>query len=204
MGQEAECTVTFGAQTSKGRAYLETDALIFRGDFRLSIPYSRVTSVKALDGRLLVRSAAGIATFVLGSRAEVWARKIQHPPSLIDKLGVKPEDRVAIVGVTDPDFLRQVQARTEHVAQGRLTRDLDAIFLQADRTRALQRLNRLRTSLTPAGGIWVVAPKGVAEITEADVLAAGRKAGLADVKVVRFSATHTAHKFVIPKAQRRG
>ncbi len=65
-------------------------------------------------------------------------------------------------------------------------------------------LNRLRTSLTPAGGIWVVAPKGVAEITEADVLAAGRKAGLVDIKVVRFSATHTAHKFVVPKAQRRG
>jgi len=204
MGQEAECTVTCGTQTSKGRAYLETDALIFRGDFRLSIPYSRVMSVKALDGRLVVRSASGIATFVLGSRAQVWARTIQHPPSLIDKLGVKPEDRVAIVGVTDPDFLRQVQARTEHIAQGRRTRDLDAIFLQADRTRALQTLNRLRTSLTPAGGIWVVAPKGVAEITEADVLAAGRKAGLVDIKVVRFSAPHTAHKFVVPKAQRRG
>jgi len=50
--------------------------------------------------------------------------------------------------------------------------------------------------------LWVVAPKGVKEITEADVLAGGRKAGLVDVKVVRFSETHTAHKFVIPKMRR--
>jgi len=48
----------------------------------------------------------------------------------------------------------------------------------------------------------VVNPKGVKTITEAEVLAAGKKAGLVDVKVVKFSETHTAHKFVIPKAKR--
>ena len=35
-----------------------------------------------------------------------------------------------------------------------------------------------------------------------DDLAAGKKAGLVDVKVVSFSETHTAEKFVIPRGDR--
>ena len=50
--------------------------------------------------------------------------------------------------------------------------------------------------------LWIVYPKGQKAITENDVIAAGRKAGLKDVKVVAFSPTHTALKFVIPLAQR--
>jgi len=35
-----------------------------------------------------------------------------------------------------------------------------------------------------------------------DVITAGRKAGLKDVKVVGFSPSHTALKFVIPLSKR--
>jgi hypothetical protein len=47
--------------------------------------------------------------------------------------------------------------------------------------------------------LWIVYPKGKQEITELQVIEAGRQAGLVDVKVVSFSATHTALKFVRPK-----
>ena len=53
-----------------------------------------------------------------------------------------------------------------------------------------------------AAALWIVYPKGQKHITENDVLAAGRKVGLKDVKVVGFSATHTALKFVIPLDKR--
>jgi hypothetical protein len=56
--------------------------------------------------------------------------------------------------------------------------------------------------LKGAAALWIVYPKGQKDITENDVLAAGRKAGLKDVKVVGFSPTHTALKFVIPVARR--
>jgi hypothetical protein len=39
-------------------------------------------------------------------------------------------------------------------------------------------------------------------LTEAEVMAAGKEAGLVDVKVVSFSPTHTAEKFVIPVSAR--
>jgi hypothetical protein len=53
-----------------------------------------------------------------------------------------------------------------------------------------------------ATALWIVYPKGQKQITENDVLAAGRRAGLKDVKVVGFSATHTALKFVVPLSDR--
>lgn len=200
MGLESDCTATFGGRRSKGRAYLETDSLIFRGTFRLVIPFTGMTSVQVRDGRLTVHFSDRAATFALGARAQTWAEKILHPKSLLDKLGVKPGDNVAVVGIKDADFLDRLRARTD--VTSRVRTDHDAIFVQADRRSTLSRLDRLRRALAAAGGLWVVAPKGVQEIAEADVLAAGRKAGLVDVKVVRFSDTHTAHKFVIPKIRR--
>jgi hypothetical protein len=53
------------------------------------------------------------------------------------------------------------------------------------------------------GALWVIRPKGRKEISERAVMDAGKAAGLVDVKVVSFSETHTAEKFVIPVAQRR-
>lgn len=47
-------------------------------------------------------------------------------------------------------------------------------------------------------------PEGArAEISERATMAAGKAAGLVDVKVVGFSPTHTAEKFVIPLLNRR-
>ncbi|MEP6915348.1 MAG: hypothetical protein ABJC89_06860 [Acidobacteriota bacterium] len=68
----------------------------------------------------------------------------------------------------------------------------------ADERDALPRLERLRSAIQPDGAVWVIRPKGRQEITEADVMAAGKHAGLVDVKVVSFFSTHTAEKFVIP------
>jgi hypothetical protein len=66
----------------------------------------------------------------------------------------------------------------------------------------LDRLPALARALAPAGGLWVIRPKGRAAVTEAEVRAAARGAGLVDVKVASFSPTHTADRFVIPRAAR--
>jgi hypothetical protein len=50
--------------------------------------------------------------------------------------------------------------------------------------------------------LWVVYPKGQRMLTEGMVLEAGRASGVKDVKVVGFSATHTALKFVVSVAKR--
>jgi hypothetical protein len=80
--------------------------------------------------------------------------------------------------------------------------DPDLIFLGAERTDALEKLHELSRSLKPSGALWVVYPKGQKHITEGGVFAAGKRAGLVDVKVASFSPTHTALKFVIPVGRR--
>jgi hypothetical protein len=52
------------------------------------------------------------------------------------------------------------------------------------------------------GMIWVVSPKGNKDFNENHIYAHMRSLGLKDVKTARFSATHTANKFVIPKDRR--
>jgi hypothetical protein len=201
MGDEARCTLRFDGQVSEGRAVLETDELVFRGDFRLAIPLRAVRSVAARDGELSVEFPAGTASFELGARAARWAERIRKPKSLLDKLGVKADSRISVLGVRDDTFLREVAERVGNVAVEPAA-ESDFVFLGAESVDDLRRLEEVRNFLKPNGAIWVVAPKGGREPREADVLAAGPPAGLVDTKVVRFSETHTAHKFVIPVSQR--
>ena len=81
-------------------------------------------------------------------------------------------------------------------------RPADLIFYGVEHRDALERIQGLVPLIRPDGAIWIVRPKGRKEITEAETMAGGKRAGLVDVKVVSFSDTHTAEKFVIPVAKR--
>ena len=128
--------------------------------------------------------------------------KISTKP-LLDKLGIKPESAVAVIGVKDDAFLRLLKTRTADVYVGRLRIGLDAIFFGADSIRALGKLPRLKTYINPNGAIWGVSLKGkAARIRDVDVIGAAKRAGLVDNKVVSFSATHTSLRLVIPVSLR--
>jgi hypothetical protein len=200
MGQELECTMHYQRRTLAGKAYLETDYLLFRGGERLKVPFKDLKGVKASAGVLKLEFTGGRATFELGAAAEKWAHKILHPPSRLDKLGVKAGTTVILAGEFDPDFLRELEERQAVLTEGKSKSDV--VFFAAGKTADLKRIAKLRQSLKPDGGLWVVYPKGVEAIREIDVLMGGRASGLKDVKVASFSATHTALRFVIPVAAR--
>jgi hypothetical protein len=124
---------------------------------------------------------------------------------LLDKLGVRPGMRVAIVGPVDPDgsFMAQLADRTSDITEGRPKPDTDLVFLAADTPAELEELAALRGRIRPAGAIWVVSRKGrAATLRDVEVMAAAKDAGLVDNKVVSFSATHTSLRLVIPVALR--
>jgi hypothetical protein len=83
-----------------------------------------------------------------------------------------------------------------------VTTDSEWIFFAANTSKELAEITKLAKALKGAAALWLVYPKGQKQITENDVLGAGRKAGLKDIKVVGFSPTHTALKFVIPITRR--
>jgi hypothetical protein len=203
MGAEAICTARFRGAVVTGKARLETDVLQFRGgEVRLSIPFKSMSKIAARGGTLSITGPEGAVSFELGTAAPKWAAKIQHPASRLDKLGAKPDWRASALGIGDQDFLKELERAVAQLSVGRMLKSSDAIFFGATREADLARLEALTRSLKPNGALWVVRPKGRPEISERAVMAAGKAAGLVDVKVVSFSPTHTAEKFVIPVAKR--
>jgi len=184
VGQEKSCTLDYGGRTFDGKALLESSELVFRGGTRLKIAFKDISRVEASDGRLRIDFSAGTATFHLGDTAPKWAGKILHPPSRLDKLGVKEGMRLRWIGAPDADFQNEANDRGAPFYET----NPDLTFLAASQTSDLDKL--------PDPPIWIVYPKGVQHIREIDVINAGRAAGLTDVKVASFSPTHTALKFV--------
>ena len=122
--------------------------------------------------------------------------------TLAEKLGIKPGQRIAVLGVEEAEFQRDLEAIVPDYSRGNRVADADLIFFSAEAKEDLSKLKSLSRSICKSGGIWVVYPKGQTHIREIDVINAGKSAGLTDNKVVRFSATHTALRFVVPLAKR--
>jgi len=196
MGDQVRCTVQLGEVESEGTAHLETETLVFRGTFRLAVRFADVSSVSAGSERLSVTwpgGPEGGAAFRLGPKAQRWARAIRDPKPVIDKLGVSPGMRVALGGVDDVGFRAQLAGRSADGTTGTPLGACDHIFLgaphrsrlalsEASPGRRSQRgradggnLASLQRHMEPDGALWVLRPKGSPDITEAEVLDAGRR-----------------------------
>jgi len=204
MGYDTACTIVIDGKTARGTACLEQKELLFRGAFRVSFPLGEMRDVRSEDGSLVFTFEGRRAELRLGRPAAKWAERIVHPPSRLDKLGVKPGMRVCAVGKMEDGFEDEIRARGATLVRrlpGAAER-ADIVFYAANRREELDRLTALIAAVKQDGALWVIRPKGQSAITERDAMEAGKRAGLVDVKVVSFSDRLTAEKFVIPLARR--
>ncbi len=204
MGAEVVCRATLDGEASRGKALLEAAEVIFRGTFRARVPFAEMKSVGVKGDMLTLKWPGGVLALELGDAVALkWVEKIKNPPSRLDKLGVKPGARVALVGSFDFDdaFVAELAKRGATLT---LRGSVDVLFFAPTSPPDLERVPTLAKRLTPAGGLWIVRPKGATTpITEGATRSAGLVAGLVDVKVAAFSSTHSGLKFVIPVAKRR-
>jgi len=201
MGREARCQCDCGEQSATGVALLETNELLFRGPLKLKIPLDAITRVKAEGGRLVVQFGKQTATFHLGDQAPKWAQAILEPKGVLAKLGIKAGQRVLVTGLDDSAFLAQIEELQATVVK-RGGKNLDHVFFAIATEDDLARLHGLVAALKPEGALWILRPKGPQGVKEGATREAGRAAGLVDVKVVGFSASYSAEKFVIPLSKR--
>jgi hypothetical protein len=116
---------------------------------------------------------------------------------LLDKLGVKPGSKVAIVNFDDPGFIRLLGERTADIITEKPRMKVDIVFLGANSFSDLRKLDDVKKWIEPNGAIWVVRPKGGrSELRDTDLIEAGLAAGLVDNKIASFSDTHGAMRFV--------
>jgi len=76
---------------------------------------------------------------------------------LIDKLGVKPGQRVAVLGVESAEFLTDLASRVPEYSRGERVADADLIFFSAEALPDLARLKSLssRSARTARSG-WSI------------------------------------------------
>jgi len=186
MGRETQCRVDFGQESARGKALLESSEVLFRGAFRLKIPFQDIRALEAADGRLRIQFSGGSAVFHLGDAAQQWAARIRNPPGRLDKLGVKAGMKVRLIGRLEDEFRREISERGATLARSKA----ELVFLAVQQKDDLVELAYLTD-----GPVWVIFPKGVQSVRANDVRVAGLAAGLVDIKVCSFSETHTGLKF---------
>jgi hypothetical protein len=123
-----------------------------------------------------------------------------EPPAkpLLDRLGVKPGHRVALVSYQDAGFKALLTDRGA-VVELPEAGDLDLLFYRVGQPADLLNLSELRPMIRDSGAIWVLRDKGPARIvSDVDVIDAARASDLVDNKIVSFSHTLAAMRLVVP------
>ena len=116
---------------------------------------------------------------------------------LLDKLGVKPGAKVAIVNLDDDAFLTLLRTRTQDIIMGKPPAPCDLLFLGAESPKDLSKIRDLKSWIEPNGAIWVIRQKGGrGALRDTDVIASGLAAGLVDNKIASFSETEGAMRLV--------
>jgi hypothetical protein len=169
----------------------------------LDIPVKELTRVTATGDELLLVWGKQTASFALGAAASKWAHKILNPPSLLDKLGIKPEQQVAIKGEFHDAFLEELSSRVKPSAVGP-SNQYDVLLMLAATPNDLHAVAPMSERLKPAGALWIIYPKGGKGIKEAEVRQAALAAKLVDNKTCAFSSELTALRWVRPLASRSG
>jgi hypothetical protein len=204
MGLEARCHGRHGDAEGEGRLQYEGGRILFRGPFRLDLAVKNLKKVSAAGDELVLAWGRELAAFSLGAAmASKWARRILNPPSLLDKLGIKPEQPVAMLGPFDAAFVKDLAFRARLSAWPGLGKEYDVVLLSVETPADLISVTALLPAIASAGALWIVYPKGgQGAIKESHVREAGLAAGLVDNKTCAFSATLTALRWVRPRASR--
>lgn len=192
MGTEAEGTLTVGGQTVQVRGDFGSDSVMFSGGRRGKVYYSQIEVLGTGKGKLKLRVDGQPMEFLTGERTERIAAKIRKPPTRLQKLGITAGTRVDVRHVADKGFVAELEAAGVVLE----AEEPQYVFLGARSGEDLEGLDEFKQTLPQSGALWIVYPRGKHELREIDVLNAGRGVGLKDVKVVRFSETLTALKFV--------
>jgi len=203
MGYEAKVRLKTGGGWCEGKALLEADEIRILGACACRIARADIQDVTVQGAMLTIKTAKGAHVLNLGAKAAaLWATKLAAgPPSRLEKLGLKPGTSITLRNIQDPalaDALAQAGCAVITASKA-----ADIILLGVDSPRWLREIGAIAQKMRKDAALWVIRVKGpAAPVTEGEIRAAGSAAGLVTNKTMRFSATHTGERFVIPLAKR--
>lgn len=209
MGYEMKCRVHVDDGSGKpriaeGTVLLETDDLIVRGEARIRVARRDIQGVSRRAGVVTISAPSATVKLTLGEPAATrWEQKLKESPKrLIDKLDVKPNAKVWLLDVSEPELETQLAERTSEVSRAKSARDRDVVFVGVERDVHLPRIERALDAMLDDGAIWVIHPKGRDGVADTSIFEKAKALNLTYTKVARVSDTHTAEKLVRPRASR--
>jgi hypothetical protein len=124
--------------------------------------------------------------------------------TVVQKLGVRPAERVEIVGDVGPGLRRDIK---QAIGRGLVrSGELDgAIVLVETIDEAKEALVRYRTRLRDTGYLWIITRKRGYEryLDQMSLVPHARRLGLIDNKTCSIDEERSGIRFVIPRALRR-
>ena len=204
MGSELVAIIKVGRKKFTAKVLLESNSLIIRGVERKVIPFEQMHSLLLKSAILKFSFKKKTYHIHLGDTAAAWFNKIKNPKSVLDKIGFTSDSKTALFNISDTNFTRAVKRKTDGVSIDTSVKNSDIIIVEANNRLELEKIFGLKKHLRMNGALWIVFTKGKsAAIKDTEVMETGKRFGLVDVKVVGFSETHTALKFVIPVKDRK-
>lgn len=192
MGREAVTTATYDGRTDEAKVLLESQGVLLRAPFSLTIPREGITGLAVAGEALTGQGPRGPFELMLGAvEAGKWKAALEKPlPTLKDKLGLKPGVTVWTAGdVGGPELAAALTgvARTE-VGTASL------LVVHAADEEALN--VALAASVGSVAPIWIIHGKGkAASFGEAPVRALMRERGFIDTKVSAVSDSLSATRY---------
>jgi hypothetical protein len=197
MGREAKVVYRAGKERAEVRAHLDSAALELTGGKKLKIALADVRKANAEGDALKVETKTEKFELALGAKeAAAWAKKILNPPTLADKLGLKADTKVLLVGERieeiDEAAAKAERATTLTAAKAKTA---NVILLMLAPETAERQIAAAAKALPKGTALWLVYTKGTKPNGDTIIMTA-RKAGLKDTKVARISETHAALRFI--------
>ena len=197
MGREAKTAYRSGRDHADVRAHLDSMALELTGGKKLKVPLADVRKATVEGDALKIETKTEKFELALGGKeAAAWAKKILNPPTLSQKLGLKADTKVLIVGgrikEIDEAAAKADRAATLTAAKAKAA---NVILLTLAPETAAKQIAAAANALPKGTALWLVYTKGTKPNGDAIIMTA-RKAGLKDTKVARISVTHAALRFI--------
>ena len=192
MGREAVTTATYDGRTDEAKALLESQGILLRAPFSLTIPRDGISGLNVEGETLTGQGPRGPFELMLGAaEAGKWKAALETPlPTLADKLGLKPGVTVWTAGDVDGPELAEALTGVERAA----VEAAALLIIQAAEEDALNAA--LAASAGSAAPVWIIHGKGrAAAFGEGAVRALMRERGFIDTKVSAVSAALSATRY---------
>lgn len=194
MGLEIKTRARHKQNKALGKLHLDSRSISFSSPkLKWSVELGETVKATAVDGWLVVQAGRDKAEFEIGAAANKWVDKILNPPSRLEKLGVKRRMKFWMDGEFSVDFMVEL-THCEAVRVKKL-KDCQLAFLRLTHRDGLGKLIAVAQQLPFKINIWVVWPKGVAEITQADVMQTAASSGMGPSKTASFDDRHSSLRF---------